>query len=115
MMDEKMDIPDMTSEIERGIVQESKDDIIGLWSILWEVKHHMPDISQSAAKTTTLKIVRRLIEERGLVAGRPERGGRSFIRWNLSTEETLKRIEHEWEELGREPNIGEIVWFVMPE
>ena len=33
-----------------------------------------------------------------------------FRPWNLSMDEALKRIEHEWTSLGRWPQIGEICW-----
>jgi len=37
-----------------------------------------------------------------------------FAVWQLSIDETIARIEREWLALGREPNLGEIAWFVDP-
>ncbi|MEA5471832.1 hypothetical protein [Spirulina sp. 06S082] len=40
---------------------------------------------------------------------------REFQIWDLSTKKILARIEREWDNLGREPNPGEIVWFITTE
>lgn len=51
----------------------------------------------------------------GLVqAGLPTLDG-GFEPWPFDPEEALARIESEWQELGRDPDIGEIVWFAVTE
>ena len=49
------------------------------------------------------------------MAGIPKPDGQGFDRWDLSVQETMDRITHELDELGREPEIGEIVWFTAPD
>jgi hypothetical protein len=34
------------------------------------------------------------------------------VSWNLSAEQAIERIRREWDQLGGEPTIGDIVWFV---
>lgn len=41
----------------------------------------------------------------------PADGG--FEPWPLHPEEAVARIEEEWKGLGRDPDIGEIVWSAM--
>jgi hypothetical protein len=38
-----------------------------------------------------------------------------FHEWDLSPNETLDRIEHEWAALGRGPGLGEICWLCNTE
>ncbi|MGP1386326.1 MAG: hypothetical protein ACTS2F_22390 [Thainema sp.] len=35
--------------------------------------------------------------------------------WDLDIDSSIQRIETEWDELGREPNIGEIAWLETSE
>ena len=35
--------------------------------------------------------------------------------WELSTADTVKRIEDEWRALGRMPNLGEVCWLELTE
>jgi hypothetical protein len=34
-----------------------------------------------------------------------------FERWNLTRDEVVSRIDREWRELGRSPDIGDLGWF----
>jgi hypothetical protein len=48
----------------------------------------------------------------GLVqAGFPTPDGRGFEPWSLGPNAGIDRINSEWNALGREPKIGEVVWF----
>ena len=37
-----------------------------------------------------------------------------FEIWQMRPEDVSARIESEWKHLGRDPTLGEIVWFVDP-
>jgi hypothetical protein len=57
------------------------------------------------------------IIHKALVEGRVLAGefvDKQFVQWNVSPAETLARIDRAWSELGREPDLGDIVWFVAP-
>jgi hypothetical protein len=97
--------------IESIIRQECSEDDVGLWSILWNVRHFFPDLPAEEHRKLTLGIVRAILLDGRIRAGFPSPGQRSFIPWDLTTEEVIARISSEWDELGREPNIGDIVWF----
>lgn len=103
--------------IKRAIVAEAQSDVVGIWAIHWEVRQRMPELQPEAAKTTTLLIVAEVLGERSVVAGefrdRHEKTA-VFEPWALSVAESVDRISVEWDGLGREPNLGEVVWFVDP-
>jgi hypothetical protein len=48
-----------------------------------------------------------------LEAGIPDDHG-DFHPWKTSSEDAYRRIAREWLKLGREPDIGDIVWFTAP-
>jgi hypothetical protein len=52
-----------------------------------------------------------LLDEGLIVAGFPTRDGRGFEPSPYSPQETVDRIRTEWQKLGRDPVIGEVVWF----
>jgi hypothetical protein len=66
---------------------------------------------QTRKRPVTLRLARGLICERGMQVGFPAEDGRHFEAWQLTPEQSLRRIEDEWIALGREPNIGEVAWF----
>ena len=65
-------------------------------------------------KTTSLSIIKNLLEERLVKAGDllPEN---NFVPWNMPVYEILKKIKSEWDNLGRELYMYEIVWFDITE
>jgi hypothetical protein len=62
-------------------------------------------------QATTLTLIKELMKNK-IVAGQFE--NHIFKKWECSVEEATARIERAWNALGREPNIGDIVWFVAP-
>src|SRR4051812_22943418 len=94
-----------TDLLER-ILTECEEDYVGLWSIYRQVKAaHIAD-----AKTFTLALIDFLLSAGIVEAGVPDAQG-GFHAWQLSPEDALQRITREWSSLGREPDIGDIVWF----
>ena len=66
------------------------------------------------AMDKTLKLVRALLARGFQAVDLIEDGG--CIAWpDQSPEAVLGRIRHEWEALGREPNLGDICWFNLPD
>jgi hypothetical protein len=87
------------------------DDYTGLWLIVAELR----DRSGGAIDDRgILDILYGLLKEGQIQAGFPTHDGRGFEPWPSSPEETISRIEREWRQLGREPDIGEIVWLNAP-
>ena len=103
-------------EIRRALVEEARGDVVGLWAVLWQVRHGMPLLTAEEAKRTTLAIVHEALEE-GVVAGgfvRRDEHTAEFVPWRSLPDEAVARIEREWNALGRDPRLGEVAWFVDP-
>jgi hypothetical protein len=98
--------------IKQSLLAELKEDYEGLWTVLRRVRCENPNLDADTARRRTLRVILELLRDDVIVAGVPNRSG-DFIRWELSPEDTIRRIEREWQELGREPNIGDIVWFSL--
>lgn len=97
-----------TDLLER-ILTECEEDYVGLWSIYRQV--------QSAGivdpQSFTLALIEFLLSTNIVEAGAPDNQG-NFHPWNLGPQDALQRIIGEWSTLGREPDIGDIVWFTTP-
>ena len=100
----------------RKIRNELLEDQVGLWNLLSRVKAITPDSNQWMQ--LTLEIVMHLLSTNEVLAGQfrlvsdvPKKGY-CFELWNLSCGEAVERIRCEWERLGREPTMGEIVYFI---
>ena len=100
------------------LIDEARSDVVNLSAILWEVKRILPELTGEIAKAKTIAIVKMMLEE-GILAGQfgPIEGDEHvspFVPWKTTTEETVRRITHEWELLARAPYPGDIAWFVAP-
>jgi hypothetical protein len=98
-------------EIFGALVAECHEDHVGLWRIVRAVRDDLEVADPAQARALSLWLVRRLLDEFGMLVGHPTPDGRRFIAWNLPPEQAVRRIEQEWAALGREPDIGEIAWF----
>lgn len=106
----------MTSDdILESLVEECHEDHVGLWRIVNAVRDDLGSTNPAERKALALRLVRTLLEDRGMQVGFPTRDGRHFLPWNVSADQAVSRIEKEWAALGREPNIGEVAWFTSAE
>ncbi len=104
-------------EIKRSLDQETQTDTVSLWAVLWQIKQNMPLLTPDEAKQATLTVVREALLENRIVLGEfvdQDEDTAVFAVWQLSLDDALARIEREWAALGREPNLGEVVWLVDP-
>ncbi len=104
-------------DIKRAIVEEARSDVVGLWAILWEVRQRMPSINTQQAQAATLAVVAEALEEQAVVAGDfvdKHQEAAVFVPWSLATQAAISRIRNDWDALGRDPNLGDIVCFVDP-
>ena len=106
--------------LQAQLLQECREDQpIGLWAVLWVVRYtlngdtyperELDKADPQEVRRLSLELVRRLLESGSVQAGSYEGG--EFVPWDLPATEALRRIEAEWDALGREPNMGENVWF----
>ena len=94
----------------KSIVDECREDYVGLWSVIAEVRTTIAD--PSALVEETLALVKRLILEGGVIAGSFNTDlDDKFHEWNMPVDEIVAKIRREWEKLPGDPNLGDIVWF----
>ena len=97
--------------VAQDVIAECGDDYVGLWSIVRRVRT-AGVTSYPQLRTTTISLLNDLLRQGKIVAGQFR--NKLFEQWHESREEIMERIEREWIDLGREPTIGDIVWFVQP-
>lgn len=98
-------------DVLESLAEECHTDHVGLWEIVDAVRFDLGSTNALEIRALTLRLIRRLLSERGIQVGHPAPDGRHFVSWDLPPDEALSRIEKEWSALGREPNIGEVAWF----
>ena len=100
--------------LEREILQACSEDDVGLWEAVRHGQRNFPHASPDEIKQVVLSALRVLLTARLIDAGLPVARGTSYdiVSWNLPADQAIERIRQEWDELGGEPTIGDIVWFV---
>jgi hypothetical protein len=104
-----------TDDVLESLVEECHEDHVGLWRIVNAVRFDLGSTDPSQTRAATLRLVRSLLQERGMQVGHPAPDGRHFVPWNLPPDQAVSRIDREWSALGRDPNIGEVAWFTSGE
>ncbi len=98
-------------ELKQGVAAECREDVVGLWAVIWDVRNRLPKASEVERRDIALRIVYDLLSSKQIWAGYPTSDGRGFVYWSVTPTDAMNRITDEWNRLGHEPNIGEIVWF----
>ncbi len=102
-------------DVLESLAEECHEDHVGLWRVVNAVRFDLGATNPSQTRELTLRLVHSLLHERGMQVGHPTTDGRHFVSWGVSPDQALSRIEREWTELGRDPNIGEVAWFTSQE
>ena len=84
-------------------------DWLGLWVVVLIARGALGPIGDRELRQIVLKGIGQLLDLDDIELGFPLRDGR-FLAWTYAPKDALEKIEREWEALGRDPNIGEIVW-----
>ena len=103
----------MDVELKIDILINCHEDDVGLWFLIGIIANNL-DISEKELKTTTLNIALKLLEEGVVKAGFPQVDG-SFKQKIDSAKDIVNSIKKEWDELGRDPTIGDIICFYITE
>jgi hypothetical protein len=98
-------------DVLESLIEECHEDHVGLWRIANAVRFDLGSRNPIETRTITLRLIRSLLHERGMLVGHPARDGRHFVAWELSPDQAVVRIEQELIALGREPSIGDVAWF----
>jgi hypothetical protein len=91
----------------KGWIYEAAQDVVGLWNLCHAARYDWGATRPEEIKALVLGFVRELLAN-GVQAinvsdGRP---------WpDQQPDSVIERISREWDALGREPNVPDIVWF----
>ena len=107
----------MKSQIRNELLDQGLTDILHLPVIVSVVSRHLDrPMDDDSVMSSTLEVIQDLLESNYVVAGpvgRNEEGLLIIRSWGLFPLDAVKRIEHDWRELGREPKPGEVVWLEL--
>uniref|UniRef100_UPI003AA993E5 hypothetical protein n=1 Tax=Thalassoglobus sp. TaxID=2795869 RepID=UPI003AA993E5 len=103
---------DIKHNILNELIDEAKLDEVGLWYVLYQVRSDFGVGEPELIKDMTLKYVREMLDPGEVCVGNYSTITNCFEEWNLSPDQVVSRIDRDWELLGRDPDIGEIVIIV---
>jgi hypothetical protein len=102
-------------EVLATLLDACDEDFVGLYEVVRIVRDALGPASADEVRLATMPLLRELLEEHDVVAGFPHHTGVCFMPWEESVKLMLDRVDFEWSALGRDPNIGEVVWFTCTE
>jgi hypothetical protein len=108
----------VVDDVARVLAESAQTDLIGLWVVSRFVLDAAPELTMAEAMTATLASIRTCLMAGTVVAGEfvvRDEDTLDFVAWPSAVDDTMVRIERAWRALGREPNLGDIVWFVDPQ
>ena len=94
------------------LIAEAAADEVGLWLIIAKLRDDGGITNPTQLRAATLDFVREFLDSGQVVAGYYSPEGNGIAIWDMPTADVVSRISEEWDSLGREPNIGDIVVFV---
>jgi hypothetical protein len=101
-------------QITAELVAEAQGDYIGLWEVVRRVKELLPALPAKARQDFTLELLTGILSSGKLVAGDLRAGKPEFLPWGGEVSTIMARIAEEWDALGHDPDIGDIVWLAAP-
>jgi len=101
---------DYLASILRDITVECDVDYVGIWEIVGRLR--WLKLSNEIVFNDSMFIIGRLLENPGIIVG--QFANKKFCKWEMKKGDIITKIEREWVDLGRDPDLGEIVWFVGP-
>ena len=104
---------ELIKKLIQNIIAECQVDYDGLWRIIKHVKEDGIATQPAEVRKATYDIIRTMLNEGEIVA--MNYSDNHYHVWNLSTDAVIARIDKEWQQLGKEQNIGDIVWFTSKE
>jgi len=102
----------ITKQFLEELIEEAKADEVGLWFIIERVRNELGITQSEMLKAVTLNCVYKILASGAVVACYYKHDGSGVEVWNMEPELVVSRIDAAWTDLGREPNIGEIVIFI---
>ena len=100
--------------MQRRFLIEGIKDYVGLWEYASVVREAWGDMPLSQICDVVLGKVEPLLRNGLCVAGNLKEDG-GFAEWDGGVERALERMRGEWHQLGRDPHISDICWFMNTE
>src|SRR5215211_8062228 len=97
------------ADIERLLLEEMKEDYVGLWELVRLVSE-LDAEDPASIRETTLQIVEDMVMQ-GLIRPGVATAQGGFEPWPTDPGRSLLTISEELERLGRTPMVGDIAWF----
>jgi len=101
--------------VKAQIVAEGEEDHLGFWSIVRVVQGFLGTTDKKYVRCFTFALLSDLLASGQLVAEFPAPNGREFDVLSTPVDELLHQVGEAWDKLGRDPTIGEIIWFATPD
>ena len=89
---------------------EAQEDYVGFWRIPWELRRACPTASDTDITESSLQILHRLAAG-DVVFGELSDETGDFVRWDRR--EALAEVDRAWRRLRRDPDIGDLGYFVV--
>jgi hypothetical protein len=98
------------ADLEKLLLEEMKDDYVGLWEIAQLVRTELGYEHESGIYETTLQVIQDMLMQELIRPGVPTDDGR-FKAWPTDPENSFVTISEEWAQLDRPLTVGDIAWF----
>jgi hypothetical protein len=95
--------------LQREILKECVDDDCDLCWLIGVVREESPPAEPQALQAVCLQVIHDLHKAGYIHAGSANPG--HFDVWDIPTDKLVADIKREWDNLGRDPKLWEIVWF----
>lgn len=92
------------------ISRELDDDYVGVWVLPWHLRRLVPDVSDARVRDMA-EVILRVLTDSGVVIGDLPGDSGVFSPW---AGPAVERVMRGWEQLGRDPRLGEIAWLSRP-
>src|SRR5262245_26303452 len=99
------------------LIHECEQGCVELWSVIWVVRHALNDddyptedrSDPAEVRKVTLDLVRSMLDSGKVQAGGLSDDETKFEAWPVTVDEAIDRIDAEWDTLGHEPDMEDIV------
>jgi len=96
----------------KGLLAEAAEDNVGLWELAADARGALPEGTGQDVLAMVLDILTPLLLGGLVEVGEYSGPGSRFEAWDLSPQAALDSVERFWKGLGREPRLGDNVYFV---
>ena len=94
---------------------EAESDYVGLWQICTRVRHDLAITDPDELRSTVMQVIDVMLAMGLLAVDLPSEGPGRRPWQDQARASVLARIRSEWQALGRDPSVGDIVWFDNPD